>query len=92
MNILLRFLTHLLPYVRLRNHSRLILRNFEFRAISETDLIVAYKKLKNRMKTAPDINGLSHFMLERTIHAPIVTSTLEFSKCFFSYWLIPREP
>jgi retron-type reverse transcriptase len=50
--------------------------HFEFRSISESDLIVAYKKLKNRLKTVPDITGLSPFMLERTIRAPIVTSTL----------------
>jgi retron-type reverse transcriptase len=50
--------------------------HFEFRAISESELIVAYKKLKNRMKTAPDITGLSPFMLERTIRAPVVTSAL----------------
>jgi exonuclease III len=53
-----------------------VTNKFVFRPISESDLVFAYKKLKNRLRTLPDTTGLAPFMLERTIRAPNVMSAL----------------
>jgi hypothetical protein len=50
--------------------------SFSLKCITENELIIAYKKLRNRGKTSTDVTGLSPFMLQKTIRAPMVTATL----------------
>jgi hypothetical protein len=39
-----------------------VTNKFEFLPISKSDLVFAYKKLKNRLRTLPDITGLAPFV------------------------------
>jgi hypothetical protein len=50
---------------------------FSFKPIDKKALISAYRGMKNRSKTAPDITGFSPIMLSNTILCPSVTDSLQ---------------
>jgi hypothetical protein len=50
--------------------------SFLFSSIDKKDLVDAYKGMKNRFKTSPDVTGFSPIMLTHSIHCPSVTDSL----------------